>query len=217
MSEARSEVPLDEVPVFPLSGVVLLPGQRMPLHIFEPRYRAMVRDVLEGAAHIAIACVAANEARDPPRFASVATAGRIVAHQRLPDGRFNILIEGVVRVRLVELPFVPPYRRAKATLLGDPTVDAAEVSPTMRAGLLSLMSQVISAARSRQTRFDFDAPTELPTGLLATRLVDRFVTAASWRQRFLEADDNNTRVQVATAALADVLAEGGVFVVSGNA
>jgi len=206
-----------EVPVFPLAGVVLLPEQRLPLHIFEPRYRAMVRDALEGDAHIAVACVDGDLQREPARIHPVATVGRIVAHQRLPDGRFNILVEGVLRARLDELPFVPPYRRARVTPLGDPAADVAEVSAPARAALLAVMSLVVRAARAKQARFDFDPPTELPTARLALRLVDRFVTAAPWRQRVLEAATPAARVALATEALADVLAEGAPLTASGSA
>ena len=216
MSEGGSESGR-EVPVFPLAGVVLLPEQRLPLHIFEPRYRAMVRDALEGDAHIAVAFVDGDLQREPARIHPVATVGRIVAHQRLPDGRFNILVEGVLRARLDELPFLPPYRRARVTPLGDPASDVAEVPAPARAALLAVMSLVVRAARAKQARFDFDPPTELPTGRLALRLVDRFVTAAPWRQRVLEAPTPAARVALATEALADVLADGAPLTASGSA
>ncbi len=213
----EGHVPLDDVPVFPLTNVVLLPEQRLPLHIFEPRYRAMVRDALQGSAHLVVANVDPDPHHDPPRFARVATVGRIVAHQRLPDGRFNILVEGVARVALDEVPATTPYRRARATLLGDPLADSAEVAPALRAALLSVSAQVIRAARAKQSRFDFDPPNGLPSARLALRLVDRFVTSAAWRQRVLEADGPSRRVSLATEALADVLADGAPLQVSGTA
>jgi Lon protease-like protein len=215
--EPRAAIPLDDVPVFPLPGVVLLPEQRLPLHIFEPRYRAMVRDALEGHGYLAVALLTGPPDAPSPSFAAVATVGKIVAHQKLPDGRFNILVEGQVRVSLDELAASTPYRRARATLLGDPLTDAAEVRPALRAALLSVSSQVVRAARAKQPRFDFDAPTELPSARLALRLVDRFVTAAPWRQRVLEAETASGRVALATEALAEVLAEGGSLQVSGTA
>ena len=146
--------------MFPLAGVVLPPEQRLPLHIFEPRYRAMVRDALEGDAHIAVACVDGDLQREPARIHPVATVGRIVAHQRLPDGRFNILVEGVLRARLDELPFVPPCRRARHAARR-PGRRRRGACPA-RAALLAVMSLVVRAARAKQARFDFDPPTELP-------------------------------------------------------
>ena len=122
-----------------------------------------------------------------------------------------------MRVSLEELTVSTPYRRARATLLSDPRSDSIEVRPALRAALLSIASQVVRAARSKQPRFDFDTPTELPSARLALRLVDRFITAASWRQRVLEAETPSRRVALATEALAEVLAEGGAMLVSGTA
>ncbi len=215
-TESHALIPLEDVPVFPLPGVVLLPEQRLPLHIFEPRYRALVRDALQSHAHLVVANVDGDPTRDAPGLARVATIGKIVAHQKLPDGRFNILVEGVARVSLEELAVTTAYRRARATLLGDPSSEFAEVRPALRAALLSVGSQVIRAARAKQSRFDFDAPTELPSGRLALRLVDRFVTDPARRQRVLEADAPAQRVSEATQALADVLAAGEMHV-SGTA
>lgn len=217
MTDDRPTIPLDDVPVFPLPGVVLLPEQRLPLHIFEPRYRAMVRDALEAHAHLVVANIDGDPTVEVPAFARIATLGRIVAHQRLPDGRFNILVEGAVRVALRELPVTTPYRRAEATLLSDPIADNAEVPPRDRAALLSVLSQVIHAARRRQTRFDYVAPTELPTARLAMRVVDRFVNLPAWRQRVLEAPTPAARVALATQSLAEVLSEAGTLPVSGSA
>ncbi len=215
--DARPQIPLEDVPMFPLPGVVLLPEQRLPLHIFEPRYRAMIRDALEGHGHLVVAQLLAPADGPAPSFAGVATLGKIVAHQKLPDGRFNVLVEGLVRVSLDELTVSTPYRRARATLLSDPRADSVEVRPALRAALLSIATQVVRAARARQPRFDFDTPTELPSARLAFRLVDRFVTAPAWRQRVLEAETPSLRVALATEALADVLAEGGAMLVSGTA
>lgn len=215
--EGRAPIPLDDVAVFPLPGVVLLPEQRLPLHIFEPRYRAMVRDTLEGHGHLVVALLTGPADGPSPAFARVATLGKIVAHQKLPDGRFNILVEGQLRVALEELDVATPYRRACAMLLGDPLADQVEVRPALRAALLSISSQVIRAARAKQPRFDFDAPTELPSARLALRLVDRFVTVASSRQRVLEAETPSARVSLATECLAEVLAETGTLTVTGTA
>src|SRR5437879_2522991 len=73
-------VPLETMPVFPLPRTVLLPEQKLPLHIFEPRYRAMVRDALTSSPYIAIALVQDPTAHEPPAFCPTATVGKIVAH-----------------------------------------------------------------------------------------------------------------------------------------
>src|SRR5215468_9252705 len=106
---------LSALPLFPLP-MVLFPGALMPLHIFEPRYRAMVRDLLETHRALAVVLITDHDRLDEhghPRIAAVAGAGVIIDHVELPSGRFNILVRGRARVALEELPFgEKPYRRA---------------------------------------------------------------------------------------------------------
>jgi Lon protease-like protein len=128
--------------VFPLPEVVLFPGTPGPFHVFEPRYRALVADALAGDRLIAIATLRAAEGASQERAAvyPVAGAGFIEADERLPDGRFNILLRGVARVRLVEelLHTGKPYREFRVEILDDvqpdggPAALAAEVSTLER-------------------------------------------------------------------------------------
>jgi len=101
------------MPVFPLPHVVLFPQTTLPLHIFEPRYRRMVEDVLSGERWIAVALL--REGADamgvsPPPFHELAGAGYLVRSGRLPGGEYNIILEGKVRARLQEVPSPHPYR-----------------------------------------------------------------------------------------------------------
>lgn len=95
------------LPLFPLSNVVLFPGVRVPLHVFEPRYRQMVRDALEGERRIGMIAVRPEHdgemAGDPPLF-EVGCLGEIVESQALPDGRFQIVLHGEGRFRLRREP-----------------------------------------------------------------------------------------------------------------
>lgn len=127
MTEARPSPlaadELAELPVFPLPRAVFFPGTTMGLHLFEPRYREMARHCLErGPAAMAVAqLVPGHESEyegQPPIF-EVAGAGRIVAHRVNPDGTFDLVLACVARVRLHELPFVAPFRRARAEVLLD--------------------------------------------------------------------------------------------------
>src|SRR5260370_32604395 len=87
------------IPLFPLPGVVLLPGTLLPLHIFEPRYRAMVADALAGDRTIGMAMLKRGweESDADPPIRLVGGAGEIVESERLEDGRYNILLEGPFR------------------------------------------------------------------------------------------------------------------------
>jgi hypothetical protein len=124
--------------VFPLPGVVVFPGTPAPFHVFEPRYRAMIGDALEGDRLLAVATLRAPETASLARapLEPVAGAGFIEAHERLPDGRFNILLRGISRVRLLEelTGTGHPYREFRVEVLDDvyppagPAALAAEVS-----------------------------------------------------------------------------------------
>ncbi|MEZ4379461.1 MAG: LON peptidase substrate-binding domain-containing protein [Gemmatimonadales bacterium] len=82
------------VPLFPLDAV-LYPGTRLPLHIFEPRYRAMLTEVLAGDRTFALLPPTADDA--DPATGSIGCLAQVVSHQELPDGRANILVEGTQR------------------------------------------------------------------------------------------------------------------------
>ena len=92
------ETALLRVPVFPLAGALLFPGSQLPLHIFEPRYRAMVRDAL--ASDRLIAMVQPRDEAEPPALFEVGCIGRIGACEELEDGRYNIVLEGLSRFRI---------------------------------------------------------------------------------------------------------------------
>jgi Lon protease-like protein len=120
--------PLGEFPtrfaIFPLPNVVLFPGTYLPLHIFEPRYRAMTEAALAEDSVIGMILLRPDadpmEARAP--IFSVGCAGRIVEHRRLPDGRFQLLLHGARRFRIArELESGAPFREVEAELLPDPT------------------------------------------------------------------------------------------------
>lgn len=119
------------LPLFPLPGAVLMPGATMPLHVFEPRYRQLVKDCLAADGVLAIPQIRAGEEpnqADAPGLYPYACVGHIVAHHELPDGRYNIVVEPIGRVRLVsERPMEHPYRVADAELLDDEPADVASV------------------------------------------------------------------------------------------
>ena len=112
---------IQRISVFPLSGAMLYPGLRLPLHIFEPRYRAMVSDALARDRRIGMIQPRAEvlkRAEDATPLFSVGCLGHIEEVEALEDGRFNILLEGVARFRtLRELTVTTPFRQVEAELL----------------------------------------------------------------------------------------------------
>jgi hypothetical protein len=111
------------VPIFPLAGALLFPRAQLPLHIFEERYREMVRDALAGPGRIAmiqpkpaLSEVEGAEGDHPPLFRA-GCLGEIVGVEELDDGRFNIVLQGSHRFRLIaEADIGTPYRQADVDL-----------------------------------------------------------------------------------------------------
>ena len=114
------------LPLFPLPNVVLFPDALLPLHIFEPRYRTMVADALDSDRHIGMVLLRAGFERDyegrPPIF-DVGCRGVIVHWVRLDDGRYNILLRGLERFRVVAENHERPYRRATVETLPERSLD----------------------------------------------------------------------------------------------
>ncbi|TVQ64207.1 MAG: hypothetical protein EA379_02395 [Phycisphaerales bacterium] len=122
------------MPVFPLDEVALLPNAVAPLHIFEPRYQQMIGEALDGPGQIAVAAFEGDRWKQeyhgrPPLRPAVCIA-QIVQHERLPDGRFNILLQGVCRARIEEEVDPDADRLYRAVILapvGDPEDDEEEM------------------------------------------------------------------------------------------
>ena len=103
------------IPVFPLAGALLFPRAQLPLHIFEPRYREMVRDALAGPGRIGMIQPAGEG--DPPLLFPTGCIGEIVGAEELDDGRFNIILHGSTRFRLIaERDLGTAYRQADVDL-----------------------------------------------------------------------------------------------------
>jgi Lon protease-like protein len=103
---------LVRLPIFPLPGAILFPRSQLPLHVFEPRYREMVRDAIEGEGRIGMIQPKAGEDEGTPLY-SVGCVGEIAGVEELDDGRFNIVLLGTNRFRLIGEPDLgTPYRNA---------------------------------------------------------------------------------------------------------
>ena len=113
------------VPIFPLAGALLFPGSQLPLHIFEPRYRAMVRDALASDRLIAMiqprdsVSLSARSEEGPPGLFEIGCIGQIGSCEELDDGRFNLVLEGLCRYRIAREAAVDTlYRQIDADRSG---------------------------------------------------------------------------------------------------
>ncbi len=121
--------------LFPLPNLVLFPGLVQGLHIFEPRYRQMTADALATDSRIALVMLQPDweeEYDSRPAIESVACLGEIVAHELLPDGRYNLRLHGIARVRIIEeIATDQLYRTARVEVI-------AETAPSTSEELLRL-------------------------------------------------------------------------------
>ena len=124
------------ISIFPLQGAVLYPGLQLPLHIFEPRYRAMVKDALARDRRIGMiqprTLQQEGRGADASPLFTIGCLGKITDVEALDDGRFNLVLEGEARFRLLrELEVTTQFRQVEAELLGEPVEQA--LAPVERA------------------------------------------------------------------------------------
>ncbi len=121
---------MTRISIFPLPGAVLYPDLQLPLHIFEPRYRAMVSDAL--ARDRRIGMIQPQRSNEGAPLFAIGCLGRIGEVEALDDGRFNIILQGEARFRILrELDVTTPFRQVEAELLEEPQDEA--LSPIERA------------------------------------------------------------------------------------
>jgi uncharacterized protein len=201
-----------QIPIFPLPDVVFFPETLLPLHVFEPRYRRMVADCLAGDRRLAVVMLRPGWERDyegRPPVHPVAGAGEIIHCEALADGRYNILLDGRMRIRIsAEVADDRPYRLARAQRLADVLADAdrpslAERMLTLRAAHAKLLEALGQSHPDLVGRLTVAGATP---GAVVDRIVSAVVPDAAVRQRVLETVDVGERLDVATAALFDLLA-----------
>lgn len=176
------------VPIFPLPDVTLFPHTVLPLHVFEARYRAMITDALARDRLLAVARLLPgyeeSYAGKPP-VAPVAGAGEIVKWERLPGGRYNILVEGRWRVRIDrEVPADTLYRLVKAERLAEVPAagEAAPLLERVRTACRGLLEALDRPADLMDTLLAKDQS----PGAVADRAAAAFVPDPAIRQALLE-------------------------------
>jgi Lon protease-like protein len=211
MNEALARVTgtLDRLPIFPLPETVLFPNMLLPLHVFEPRYRAMVEHCLAGSRVLAMALLRPgwDAAAEPAPVFGVVGAGVIVHEERLPDGRFNIALRGVARVEIeAELETDTPYRMVSGRLIEDEYPDGGPEAlerevMTLKVCYLRLTAE-LPGSSDDLTRFVTRAkdPSLLVDVITAVAIPD-----VAERQRLLETPSVRERVRRVTQAVGDFI------------
>ncbi|MBP6704178.1 MAG: LON peptidase substrate-binding domain-containing protein [Vicinamibacteria bacterium] len=185
----------DTLPLFPLPGVALFPELPLPLHIFEPRYRAMVKDALSGSRVIGIVQARPGQEGMPSPIFSIGCAGRIEGVAELDDGRSNIVLRGISRFRIdEELPQTGPYRTARVTALMEKVLDEEALTESL-ARVLHEIGQ-IDEGMSLLARTD-----EAPKALVVNMLAQLLPLGDLERQSLIEAPTVDERARL----LAEIL------------
>jgi hypothetical protein len=198
MREILEPTALSSLPIFPLPNCVLLPGGLLPLHVFEPRYRELTRDCLNGSQLMAVARLRpgfeSTYYGKPPVYERCGV-GRIICSEELPDGRFALLLRGVARAEIArELPAGRAYRLVEARVLPDETVDPTDAHDHHHKliTLCDRLAEVIEQGgpQLRDLVRSFDSPGACADAVAAALIMD-----ADVRQELLEACDPMVRLQ----------------------
>ena len=177
----------ETIPLFPLPNVVLFPNVLMPLHIFEPRYRSMVSDALEGNRVIGMALLKPGYERDyegrPPIY-PIGCAGVITYSQKLADGRYEIVVRGLEKFRVASEDASRAYRVASVDVLAE-SIDASDEAP-LRQQRQRLEAILAAAVEREQGEPRF--PPSVPDGDLVNGLAQYLDLKTIERQALLECD-----------------------------
>jgi Lon protease-like protein len=173
------------VPVFPLAGALLFPRSRLPLHIFEPRYRDMVRDAMKGDRLIAM--IQPRDANDPPGLFDVGCLGHIADCEPLEDGRFNIELEGVGRFRVArEAQVETSYRQVEVDR--GAFVDAEDEEPLALAQRAELEQEARRYADALGYGVNWEAVSRLDDEALVNGIAQIAPLDVGSKQALLEAE-----------------------------
>jgi len=199
---------MELAPVFPLSNAVLFPDTVLPLHIFEPRYRQMVRDVSGGEGHLAIALLEPGFEDDyegSPAFHRVGTLGRVENVEELPNGRFDLHLVGLRRVEFEEIQSPTTYRMARLIARDETGVDDSDPE-IVRAKLDLLASHAFLVQQvSGETAPSLAANDRLSFRAAVNGACANMPIEAQLRQSLLEIDDLRERQQSAQQLVNDAL------------
>jgi Lon protease-like protein len=194
----------EEVPVMTLPNIAFFPQALLPLHIFEPRYRQMLKDVLAADRLFAVAGLDSRVANAPGRFEPphrIASIGIVRACQKNDNGTSNLLLQGLARVEVVKILADEPYRRIRIRALASDPGAATDENQRLRielARLLALKRKLAADRSTEMTEFlkTVDDP-ETFVDIAAFNLCDN----PAMKQKLLETLDVHRRMQLFTRQL----------------
>ena len=206
-SDESVEASLDAIPLFPLPNVVLFPRAILPLHIFEERYRQMTKDVLSGDGRLAMALLKPGWEKDyysKPVIEPVVCVGKVVSWEKLPDGKYNFLLQGQQRARVVKEirddSGIRLYRIAKLEPVREMKVLEIDLEGERRK-LARVFNTGGLAALPLAKHFREMAQTGMSTAEIADIAAFTFLEDVALKQELLEETDVAKRVRTVIGAL----------------
>ncbi|OYU36757.1 MAG: ATP-dependent protease [Novosphingobium sp. PASSN1] len=176
--------------IFPLTGALLFPGLQLPLHIFEPRYRSMISDSLVRDRRIAM--IQPQGQYDGAPLFQIGCVGKIGEVEAMEDGRYNVILEGIARFRLLrELDVTTPFRQVEGELIEDDA--GASLSAVERA---SFEREARRFAEAQGYSVDWDSVGRLDDVSLINGVSQIAPFDAAAKQALLEADSLATRCEL---------------------
>lgn len=184
------------IPLFPLSTVVFFPNTLLPLHIFEPRYKRMVNDVINTEKIIGMALLKPgweDNYYENPEVFNVVGMGRIVSSETFEDGRINIVLYGLKRVKIVEIIENLPYRLARVDIVNDLHGSDEE---SLRARIDELISKWNLLIEDTEKSHKIDINTMLPMESLTDALATLIFSNVFEKQVLLEEPNVHKRAEI---------------------
>jgi Lon protease-like protein len=199
------------MPVFPLDQVTLLPQQVLPLHIFEPRYRQMVTDALDASGQIAMAVFDGRDWKQQyhgrPPIRPAVCIGHIAQHEKLADGRYNIILRGVCRARVIK-ELAPRDARLYREAMLEPIGLEQDETPTLRALRVSIERDLDAGSLARladgATLLEYVRDEDIPTAALLELISFTLVKDREKRYRLLEEGDADARAELVRREIAEI-------------
>ncbi len=199
--------------LFPLPNLVLFPHAVQPLHIFEPRYRQLMEDALAGDRLMAMALLRPGWEESyyqQPPIHPVVCLGHVGSEQRLPDGRFNLLLRGLARARVLEeVPTDRLYRTARVKLLPDVAVDSEAAAKALRRDLGEQVAACYAGRAKGLEQVQRLLSGDLPLGVLCDVFAFALPLEADVKRDLLEEPDVARRARLLVEQLQELRGPGG--------
>jgi Lon protease-like protein len=184
-----------QIPIFPLPVVVLFPDGRAPLHIFEPRYQQMMEATLTGEGVLGMVAVPQdqqNAMSGDPVVYPVGCAGKVSQYQRLPDGRFNLVLDATERFRILEEPIRPIsqlYRSARVEGLPEHAPEAQMAELGVRRGeIMERLRELVERSGSGEASLNSGELEAKSHGVFTNNLCQALTLPTTEKQGLLEID-----------------------------